>query len=384
MKRFLSRFGFGFLGHIMSMAEFFQLPREQRRIIFYSEGKVYWVHLEGVLKEFLKISDIPVCYITSGEDDPGLNYKHPNLRSFRTDEGWVRNWLFENIDTDVMVMTMPDLHRYQVKRSRHPVHYVHILHSLVSLHMVYRTGAFDHFDSIFCAGPHHVCEIRAMEKKYNLSPKNVVEHGYGRLDAIIESAQKRPRVTKESGQPKHVLIAPSWGMHGLIETVGDEVVSRLLNGGFKVTLRPHPQTLKFSMDKVKAIADKHADNHLFELEMNVASQETLHQSDIMISDWSGAALDYAFGLSKPVLFIDVPRKVNNKNYQEIGIEPFEVSIRNKIGEILHPNDIPKLVPHVNSLLYEKKSALDLLHENVFNINKSASIGAFELVRLAEK
>lgn len=379
MKGFLSRFSF--LGHIMNMAEFFQLPREQRRIVFYSEGKVYWVHLEGVLKEFLKISDIPVCYITSGEDDPGLRFKHPNLRSFRTDEGWVRNWLFENIDTDVMVMTMPDLHQYQVKRSRHPVHYVHILHSLVSLHMVYRAGAFDHFDSIFCAGPHHVREIRAMEKKYNLSTKNVIEHGYGRLDAIIESAQKRTLASKEPGQPKHVLIAPSWGVHGLIETVGDEVVSRLLDGGFKVTLRPHPQTLKFAMDKVKAIADKHANNHSFELEMNVASQETLHQSDIMISDWSGAALDYAFGLSKPVLFIDVPKKINNKNYQEVGIEPFEVAIRNKIGEVLHPSDISRLTHHVNFLISNKKLENDLAYKYIFNVNRSAIVGASEIIKL---
>lgn len=379
MKGFLSRFSF--LDYIMNVAEFFQLPREHRRIVFYSEGKVYWVHLEGVLKEFLNISGIPVCYITSGEDDPGLHYKHPNLRSFRTDEGWVRNWLFENIDTDVMVMTMPDLHQYQVKRSRHPVHYVHILHSLVSLHMVYRTGAFDHFDSIFCAGPHHVREIRAMEKKYNLSPKNVVEHGYGRLDAIIEAAQKRPGIPKDPSRPKHILIAPSWGKHGLIETVGDEVVSRLLNNGFKVTLRPHPQTLKFSMDKVKAIADRHADNPLFELEMNVAGQETLHQSDVMISDWSGAALDYAFGLNKPVLFIDVPRKVNNENYHEIGIEPFEVSIRNEIGNVLHPNDIPRLVSRVNFLLQNRKAIDEQFGMNVFNVGKSAIVGAKELIKL---
>jgi len=84
----------------------------------------------------LATSNIPVCYISSGEDDPGLFLEHPNYRTFKIDEGFVRNWLFENIETDVMVMTMPDLHQYQVKRSKHKVHYVYTQHSLVSLHMV--------------------------------------------------------------------------------------------------------------------------------------------------------------------------------------------------------------------------------------------------------
>mgnify|MGYP003326545469 CR=1 FL=1 len=48
----------------------------------------------------------------------------------------------------------------------------------------------------------------------------------------------------------------------------------------------------------------------------MSTQESLHRSDLMISDWSGAALDYALGLNKPVLFIDVPRKVNNLDYYQ--------------------------------------------------------------------
>ena len=159
-----------FIRHMMDLTSVMRLPRSQRKIVFYSEGKSYWVHLEGILKEFLSQTNIPVCYITSSKDDPGLHYYHPNLKSFKIDEGGCRNWLFKNIDTDLMVMTMPDIETYQVKRSKYPVHYVYVQHSLVSLHMVYRKGAFDHFDSIFCAGPHHLKEIRATEEKYQLPP----------------------------------------------------------------------------------------------------------------------------------------------------------------------------------------------------------------------
>jgi CDP-glycerol glycerophosphotransferase (TagB/SpsB family) len=328
-----------FYSHIQNVIRFNQLPADQRRLVFYSEGKNYWSYLKGIILELLETSDIPICYISSGADDPGLELKHPNLRVFKIDEGFVRNWLFENIDTDVMVMTMPDLHQFQVKRSKHKVHYVYVQHSLVSLHMVYRKGAFDHYDTIFCAGPHHKTEIRAMEKLYDLPVKNLVEHGYGRLDAIIEEASKRQRADRAADQPMHALIAPSWGPNSVIELgIGEKIVDQLMSKGLKVTLRPHPQTIKFDRPKVDAIVNKYKDHKRFEYEANVAGQESLHASDFMVSDWSGAALDYAFGLNKPVLFVDVPRKVNNADYEDIGIEPFEASIREVIGRIAKDDD----------------------------------------------
>ena len=132
-----------FLSHLRSVINFMRLPADCRRLTFYSEGQNYWPHLEGLILEVLAISDLHVSYISSSEDDPGLMLDSPNFSSYLIDDGFVRNWLFENIETDVMVMTMPDINQYQVKRSKHNVHYVYVQHSLVSKHMVYRTGAFD-------------------------------------------------------------------------------------------------------------------------------------------------------------------------------------------------------------------------------------------------
>ena len=367
-----------FIAHIKNVIKFTQLPKDQRRIVFYSEGKNYWVHLEGLIKEVLATSNIPVCYISSGDDDPGLCFEHRNYKTFKIDEGFVRNWLFENIETDVMVMTMPDLHQYQVKRSKHKVHYVYTQHSLVSFHMVYRKGAFDHYDTIFCAGPHHIKEMRAIEEKYNLPKKNLVEHGYARLDAIIEEAKKRPNKDKPDNAPKHVLIAPSWGPKGTIESgIGEKIVDQLIEQGCHVTLRPHPQTVKFARQKIDAILKKYNDHSLFSYEDNVAGQNSLHESDVMISDWSGAALDYAFGLNKPVLFVDVPRKVNNLDYEEIGVEPFESHYRTKIGMLIEVDEMKVRFPKIN-----KNAKNQILP--VFNIRKSNAIGAVALNKLLNK
>jgi len=367
-----------FIRHLRDVMRLMQLPKSQRKLTFYSEGKNYWPHLEGLIKEILAIADTPICYISSEENDPGLLLKHPNYRTFKIDEGFVRNWLFENIDTDIMVMTMPDLHQYQAKRSKHKIHYVYVQHSLVSLHMIYRKGAFDYYDTIFCAGPHHVKEIRAMESKYNLPPKILVEHGYSRLDNILVEAKKRPKKETSTHTTKHALIAPSWGPECIIESgIAEKIVDQLLGQDCQVTLRPHPQTIKLASNKVEAIINKYGSHPLFTYESNVAGQESLHNSNIMISDWSGAALDYSFGLNKPVLFMDVPKKVNNPDYKDIGIEPFESFIRGIIGNIITPE---KTDFSLSECLMDIRKYDSNRH--VFNLGKADKTGASYIYGLA--
>lgn len=368
----------GFFRCILDMASFSSLPAQERQLVFYSEGKTYWVHLEGILKAYLELGDTTVCYITSDCNDPGLQLQHPRLKHFHTDEGGIRNWLFENMDAGVLVMTMPDLHQYQVKRSKHPVHYAYVQHSLVSLHMVYRSGAFDHFDSIFCAGPYHLREVRAMEARYQLPQKQLVEHGYGRLDSIIANRGKRPAA--EPSRAPHILVAPSWGDNSISDTVIDEVLEQLLTAGYTVTYRPHPQTVKFCANIIDGVQARFGANAAFNLEVDVASEESLHLSDLMICDWSGAALDYAFGLEKPVLFVDVPRKVNNERYVEIDVEPFEVGIREQLGGVVAIDELKTLPARIEALLsgLTGEDIGKIRDENVFNVGSSGEAGAVAL------
>jgi CDP-glycerol glycerophosphotransferase (TagB/SpsB family) len=299
---------------------------------------------------------------------------HSNLKTFFVGMGFVRDYVFQNLDTNIIVMTMPDLHNFQVKRSRHNVHYVYVQHSLVSLHMVYRHGAFDHYDTICAAGPHHVKEIRAIEAKYNLPRKNVIELGYSRLDSLIKTEKKFQKSESIKNKThKTILVAPSWGSKGVIESgLGKTLVEQLLNLEHEVILRPHPQTIKFARAKIDEIRSQHKVNPRFTFEASVAGQESLHKSNIMVSDWSGASLEYAFALNKPVIFCDVLRKVNNTNYKDIEIEPLEVFIREKIGVIwdgLSP--VGKLIEHC-----EQKSKLDLralTDRHVFNAGRSDDI-----------
>ena len=355
------------------------LPENERRLTFYSEGQNYFSYLGGMLNHVLENSDIDVCYISSSPNDPGLKISHPRLKQFEIGEGVVRDFLLSNMDTRIFVTTMPDIGQYQVKKSKKNVHYVYVQHSLVSLHMVYRPGAFDAYDTIFCAGPHHLVEMRALEGHRDLAPKRLFNHGYVRLDEIRRTAKAASNVAKSHAlaDQRHALLAPSWGDNAIIESgVGKIIVDKLLSQGHAVTLRPHPQTIKFHGEKVDEIVDTYKDHSSFVYEGNVFTQDSLHTSDVMICDWSGAALDYAFGLLKPVIFIDVPRKVNNPEYTEIDVEPFEVFIRNEVGCVVDPSELDKL-----DINFETNVKSELADKNVFNIERSGEVGGEELIRM---
>ena len=355
---------------LSGMIGFKNLSSESREVTFYSEGKNYWPHLKGLVLSTLENTDTSVCYVSSSLDDPGLQLKHPRLQTFFIGAGFIRDYFFQTLETKAMVMTMPDLNNYQVKKSGNDTHYIYVQHSLVSLHMIYRHKAFDHFDTICCSGTHHVKEVRAIERKYNLPSRNILELGYSRLDSLINNkAESAPSIDTNT----HVLIAPSWGPEGLIESgLCMQVVDDLISNGYKVTLRPHPQTTKFASANVKSIVDKYISNELFSFEDNVAGENSLYKSNVMISDWSGAALEYALGLNKPVIFCDVPRKVNNPNYQDIPLEPIEVSIRDQVGIIW--DGISPISESIPSLL-DGPNLQKLTNDNVFNCGYSDKIFA---------
>ena len=70
------------------------------------------------------------------------------------------------------------------------------------------------------------------------------------------------------------------------------------------------------------------------IDLDNSSKNIFSWADIIVSDWSSVAFEFSFSTFKPVLFVDVPRKINNPNYKQLDIEPVEVSSREILGSVL--------------------------------------------------
>jgi len=353
-------------------------PEKEKEIVFYAEHRDYYPNFEGIIRQLLEEYQQPFCYITSDSKDPVFQQSNPKMKVFYIDK--LLPFFMLSIKSKVFIMTLTDLNRYHLKRSLHPVHYVYVFHSLVSTHMMYRLGAFDHYDSILCTGPHHIRELREHEKKYQLPAKTLIEAGYYRLERIHARYREQVIEKKDVSPGKTtILVAPSWGKDNVIESCGEKLVEVLLENGYEVIVRPHPETWRRSPGIVRALESKFKDQPCFFLERSVATDDSLLKADILISDCSGVALEYAFGTERPVIFLEVPYKIQNDKYRELGIEPLELSLMSKIGVKASPKNPDALPELIESLIKNKTKYKEQIikqrQENVFAFNRSSIVSA---------
>ena len=95
--------------------------------------------------------------------------------------------------------------------------------------------------------------------------------------------------------------------------------------------------------------------------------------------------EYAFVCERPVIYVDVPKKAHNKEYDKIQFVPLEVGIRDKIGEIISINNLESmperiefLYGHVNEFQNKIKKIRD---DTVFNIGESGQAAADEIIQI---
>ena len=375
------KFGLGY--DWKEVKRFEKLDQKHRAIVFYSENEYDFIFFKSIVEKLTQEYDTKICYVTSSKTDPMLNCNDKNILPFYIGDGVAHKNFFINLKATILVMTMPDLETFHIKRSKvYPVHYVYIFHSLNSTQRAYRSTAFDNFDTVFCTGNYQIIEIQERERKFNLKKKKLVKHGYGRLDALINQVQNT-NIKNDISTNKVVLVAPSWGANGLIETKGQEIVHLLLNSGFDVILRPHPMTIKKSNKVIQKIEKEFKDNLNFKLETDIRNMESWFLCDCMISDLSGAAIEYAFAFEKPILYVITPEKIVQEI--EIGLVPLEEKIRTEIGEIVSLSQLSLIPSKINQFLLSqnkfKEKIQKIREETVFNIGNSGDQGAKYLLEL---
>ncbi len=356
---------------------FYDLDASARRVVFYAEDTASHSYFEGLVKQLIDVYALPVCYFTSDPKDPLFERAHPALHVFYIRQ--MLSFLTANLTAKVLVMTMPDLGRLHVKRSKHAVNHVYLFHNIGSSFPVIRYGALFEYDTIFCVGPHHKQEIRAQEKCYALREKKLVEFGYYRLEKTFDQYRAYESSKKTCTDQRTVLIAPSWGEHSILNVCGVELVRVVLAASCKVIVRPHPMTMKEHPQVISRLNAEFQHDRRYSYEGGVASVRSLYECDLLISDWSGVCYEYAFGTERPVLFVDVPQKIVNERYREVGLEPVDVGIRRRIGDLLDPARLDEAERKIQRLIYDRDRYVDEIRkareELVYNFGGSSEAGA---------
>jgi YidC/Oxa1 family membrane protein insertase len=367
--------------------QFKKLPWEWRHIVIYSESGQDWHQFSGLIEELNGPLDRKTCYVTSDPGDPGLSRQHDNFRPIFIPAGWFLTIFFQVNQSDVFVLTMMDLQNLQLKRSLHPVHYIYLFHSMGSTHMVDHENSFDHYDSLFCAGPHQVREIRRREELKGLPPKHLFEYGHPRLEQVIAAATAAPS-GRSPHSPPVVLVAPTWGDTSIFNTCGRELIEVLLEAGYRVIMRPHYQSNRQTPGVIAGVRDAFVAHPAFEYVDRMGETDSILRADVLVSDWSAMALEFAWGLEKPVLFIDVPRRIRNPNWHELGIEPIESAVRDQVGEIVAPQALDEAPAAIERLLADpgrfRARMREMRETMVFRLGHSVPDGAAEIARLADE
>ncbi|MET3839617.1 CDP-glycerol glycerophosphotransferase family protein [Bradyrhizobium sp. OAE829] len=209
---------------------------------------------------------------------------------------------------------------------------IHMPHSLVSLHMAYPVDAFDGYDVLFAAGPHQIAEFEALARSRNLDGRQSRAIGYGKADVLPAS-----ELPGQTGTKPHVLLAPSWGPESLLPRLGRELTRELLKQ-YRVTLRAHPMQVE-NQDPAYLEMIETFKGQDFKVELPTELPVSMNEADVFITDYSGTAFEYALMRRRPILFVDVPRKVVNSTWQDLGLAPIELRAREEIGVV-----VPALAP----------------------------------------
>ena len=223
-------------------------------IAIHCENKRYWNIFEPILDEFEKKQQ-KIVYLTSSEDDPVFKKDYKYITAEYIGEGNKAFSRLNLLNASVLFSTTPSLDVFQWKRSKNVDCYIHIMHAAKDITM-YRMYGTDHYDAFILSGELQVKQIRQLEEMRGIKPRDYEICGVPYLDEM------KKRVDNADPVPPHertVLLAPSWGESGILSRFGDKLIDSLISTGYKIIVRPHPQSFASEKDMLERLMSKYND-----------------------------------------------------------------------------------------------------------------------------
>ncbi len=301
--------------------------------VIYSEGKNYWNVFKPVTDEFEK-RGIPLTYYTSAKDDPAFEQGYKNVSVEFIGEGNAAFTRLNFLSAGFVLSTTPGLDIYQWKRSKNVKHYSHVLH-MPNDATTYRLYGLDGFDSVLLTGDYQKNDLKFLESDRKLAPKEYVTVGCTYLDVLSEHIKS---IDTEENHPFTVLVSPSWGDVGVLKKYGERLLDPLVDTGWRIIVRPHPQSRKSEADMLARLEARYKDRKNLEWDYNRENIYSLKKADIMISDFSGIIFDYTFLCDKPVMYVNADMDLRPYDAFDVGKELWQFAILKEMGIRLEEKD----------------------------------------------
>ena len=303
-------------------------------IVIFNEHKRYWNIFEPIMNELDK-NDVEIVYMTCSEDDPAFKRKFKHIKCEYIGEGNKAFSKLNLLNAYVVFATTPSLDVFQWKRSKNVDCYIHIMHAAKDLTM-YRMYGTDHYDAFILAGEYQEKQARQMEEMRGIPPRDIALCGVPYLDEM------KKRVEAAGEVPEHertVLLAPSWGESGILTRFGEKLIDALISTGYKVIVRPHPQSFASEKDMLDKLMAKYTDESKVTWNRDTDNFEVLRNSDVLISDYSAVMFEFAMVFNKPIIYTDTKFDIRPYDADWIDETPWTFRILPDLGIELNDDNV---------------------------------------------
>ena len=296
------------------------------KYVIYAEDKRYWPFFETILDEFEE-RKIEVHYLTTSQDDPIFSSQYAYIKGNYIGKGNKAYAFLNFLSAEFVLTTTPHLDVFQWKKSKNVKHYCHMVHGAGGA-VLYHLFSLDYFDSVLVPNENEIPELRIIEKARNIHEKKIAAIGNTFLDRC---AKKIIQIPKECPHNFTVLVSPSWSKSALLSVYGEKLLDPLAKTGWRIIVRPHPQSLIAEKQMLNSLIEKYKDNPNIEWDYNHENMYSLSKADIMISDFSSIIYDYIFLFNKPVLMNIQDINFDRLDAQDLNQEPYYLRSMKKIG-----------------------------------------------------
>ena len=328
-----------------------QLDSSFKKFVIYNEGKQYWNTFMPVVQEF-ENRGIELTYYTSAKDDPVFETSWKHVKAEFIGEGNSAFAKLNMLSAGFVLMTTPGLQVYQLKRSKNVKHYSHVLH-MPNDATTYRLFGLDFFDSVLLSGDYQATDLRTLEEMRGINRKDLITVGCPYLDVYKKNIEEIP---DEENHPFTVLVSPSWGDVGILKKYGEKLLDPLSRTGWRIIVRPHPQSKKSESEMLERLEERYKDNNNIIWDYERQNIFSLKKADIMISDFSGIIFDYTFLCDKPVMYVAGNMDLRPYDAYDLNKKLWQYEVLEKFGTELNEDQFENIKEVIQSMSDSKELA----------------------------